>query len=222
MNEQEVLRVLGEVGAVLTGGHFVYASGKHGSVYVDKNAIYPHTALMSRLCRVIAERFAGDIVDVVIASVTSGAFLSWVAHYLSEMRSREVLAIYAEKEVAPIWYMGRRSFIETGNFIIKPRYEKFILTRNALVVEDVLVTGRSTANIIIAAMVGGAYPAGMGALVNCRNFTASQMGVPKLVSLVNLPLDDMWNEAECPLCAEGVPVNTDVGRGYEFLARKQA
>jgi len=27
-------------GAVITGSHFVYTSGKHGSAYVNKDAVY--------------------------------------------------------------------------------------------------------------------------------------------------------------------------------------
>ena len=39
-------------------------------------------------------------------------------------------------------------------------------------------------------------------------------------ALVDVKLDS-WAEEECPLCAEGVPINTEVGKGREFLARQQ-
>jgi orotate phosphoribosyltransferase len=67
MNEQEVLEVLGSVGAVIADSHIVYTSGLHGRAYVNKDAVYPHTAETSRLCRAIAERFAYKNVEVVIA-----------------------------------------------------------------------------------------------------------------------------------------------------------
>ncbi len=41
MNEQEVLQVLGKVGAVIADSHIVYTSGKHGTAYVNKDAVYP-------------------------------------------------------------------------------------------------------------------------------------------------------------------------------------
>ena len=76
MNEQEVLQVLGKVGAVITGSHIVYTSGKHGTAYANKDAVYPHTAETSRLCQAIAERFADDKVEVVIAPAIGGVILS--------------------------------------------------------------------------------------------------------------------------------------------------
>ena len=42
--------------------------------------------------------------------------------------------------------------------------------------------------------------------------------IPKLIALVNITLD-AWNEADCPLCKQNIPINTDVGKGKEFLAR---
>lgn len=72
MDESGVLQVLGKVGAVIADSHIVYTSGKHGSAYVNKDAVYPHTAETSLLCRVIAERFADDNVEVVIAPAIGG------------------------------------------------------------------------------------------------------------------------------------------------------
>jgi len=43
MNEQEVRQVLDKVGAVITNSHIVYTSWQHGTAYVNKDAVYPHT-----------------------------------------------------------------------------------------------------------------------------------------------------------------------------------
>ena len=43
MNDSEIVQILKKIGAVITGDHFVYTSGKHGSVYINKDALYPHT-----------------------------------------------------------------------------------------------------------------------------------------------------------------------------------
>ena len=43
INQQVVLRIFAEVRAVITGSHIVYTSGKHGTAYVNKDAVYPHT-----------------------------------------------------------------------------------------------------------------------------------------------------------------------------------
>lgn len=211
MNEQEVLQVLGKVGAVITNSHIVYTSGKHGTAYVNKDAVYPHTAETSRLCRSIAERFVDDNVQVVIAPAIGGVILSqWVAYHLTEMKCHEVFGVYAEKS-------------DDGEaFVIKRGYDKLITGRNVLVVEDVLTTGGSAKKVVEATRAIGGHVIGLGVLCNRGGVRPQDLAnVPKLTSLVNVEFD-AWDEANCPLCAQQVPVNPDIGKGRQFIARKQA
>lgn len=208
MNEQEVLRVLGSVGAVIVGSHIVYTSGRHGAAYVNKDAVYPHTAETSSLCRTIAERFADENVEVVIAPAIGGVILSqWTAHHLSQMNGHEVFGVYAEKS-------------EDGDaFVIKRGYDKLIAGKNVLVVEDVLTTGGSAKKVVEATRAIGGIVVGLGVLCNRGGITSQDVAnVPKLTALVNVTLD-AWDEKSCPLCERNVPINTDVGKGREFLAR---
>lgn len=210
MHQREVLRILAEVDAVITDSHVVYTSGKHGTAYVNKDAVYPHTVSTSMLCRAIAEQFLDDEVEVVIGPATGGVILSqWVAHHLAIRKSREVLGVYAEKS-------------EDGDaFIIKRGYNKLVAGKNVLVVEDVLTTGGSVLKVIEAVLALGGNVVGLGVLCNRGGITPHDVGnVPRLVSLVDVKLD-AWDEADCPLCAQNVPINTDVGKGREFLARKK-
>lgn len=212
MNEQEVMQTLGKVGAVIVDSHIVYTSGKHGSAYVNKDAVYPHIAEISLLCRAIAERFADNEVEVVIAPAIGGVILSqWTAYHLTHIRGREVLGVYAEKS-------------ESGDtFVIKRGYDKLIAGRNVLVVEDVLTTGGSVRKVVEASRaVDGVKVVGVGALCNRGGITPKDLlDVSKLIALVNVNLD-AWDETSCPLCERDVPINMDVGKGREFLARKYA
>lgn len=211
MNEQEVLQVLGKVGAVIADSHIVYTSGKHGTAYVNKDAVYPHTKETSDLCRAIAQQFANDGVEVVIAPAIGGVILSqWTAHHLSEITEREVFGVYAEKA-------------ESGDaFIIKRGYDKIVAGKNVLVVEDVLTIGGSAKKVVEATRALGGNIVGLGVLCNRGGITPEDVAnPPKLFALVNVKLD-AWDEAECPLCAQSVPINTDVGKGREYLARKKA
>lgn len=211
MNEQEVLKVLGKVGAIIADSHIVYTSGKHGTTYINKDAVYPHTKETSDLCRAIAQQFANDDVEVVIAPAMGGVILSqWTAHHLSEITGREVFGVYAEKA-------------ENGDaFIIKRGYDKIVAGKNVLVVEDVLTTGGSAKKVVEATRAFGGNIVGLGVLCNRGGITPEDVAnPPKLFALVNVKLD-AWDEAECPLCAQGVPINTNIGRGKEYLARKKA
>ena len=210
MTEQEVLEMLNRVGAVITNSHIVYTSGKHGPDYVNKDAIYPSTTNTSLLGQEIAERFYNDEVEVVIAPAIGGVILSqWTAYHLSDgLFGREVLSIYAEKS-------------ESGGFIIKRGYDKLVAGKRVLVVEDVLTTGGSAKAVVEAVRTIGGKVVGLGALVNRGGVTAQEIGgVSKFIALVNIKLA-AWQEADCPLCEQGVPINLDVGKGREFLARKK-
>jgi len=211
VNEKEVLKMLEGVGAVITDSHIVYTSGKHGSAYVNKDAVYPHTRETSRLCREIAYQFANDNVQVVIAPAIGGVILmTWTARHLSDMtlNGREVLGVYAEKD--------------GDGFVIKRGYDKLVARKNVLVVENILTTGGSVKKVIEAVRILGGNIVGLAVLCNRGGITAKDVGgVPKLFALANVKLE-AWDEADCPLCRQGVPINTDVGQGREFLSRKEA
>lgn len=202
--------MLEKIGAVITDSHIVYTSDKHGATYVNKDAVYPHTKQTSDLCRAIAEQFVGDDVEVVIAPAVGGVVLSqWVAHHLSEISGREVFGVYAEKT-------------ENGDdFIIKRGYDKIVARKNVLVVEDILNTGGSAKKVIETTRAFGGNVIGLGVLCNRGGITPKDVAnPPKLFALANINLD-AWDEAECPLCAKNVLINSDIGKGKEYLARKK-
>ncbi len=205
--------ILGEVGAIITGSHIVYTSGRHGRDYVNKDAVYPHTAIISDLCRNIAAQFVGYGPEVVVAPAIGGVILSqWVAHHLShllEVSIQDILAVYAEKA-------------DDGSFVIKRGYDKLVKGKRVLVVEDILNTGGSVKKVVEAVRFIGGDVIGLGALCNRGGVTPKDVGdVPRLITLANVSMDS-WAEDECPMCAQQIPINIDVGKGREFLARQKA
>ncbi|MEK7202791.1 MAG: phosphoribosyltransferase family protein [Patescibacteria group bacterium] len=209
MNEEKVLQIFNKCGAVIVG-HFIYTSGKHGSTYINKDALYPHTKETSDLCRAIAKHFADNEVEAVVAPEKGGIILSqWVAFYLSEITGREVLAFYAEKT-------------DDGDFVIKRGGAQLKLPgKNVLVVEDILTTGGSAKKVIEAVRALGGNVVGLGAVCNRGGVTLKDVANPQeLFALLNVNFDT-WEEAECPLCVQNIPINTDVGKGREYLARKK-
>ena len=99
MNDPKIMQMFTDVGAVISDGHFVYSSGRHSSVYINKDALYLHTKTTSWLCQLMARQYDTNQVDVVVGPVLGGIVLSqWVAHQLNATRSSgETLAVYAEK-----------------------------------------------------------------------------------------------------------------------------
>lgn len=215
--EPVVRRILADLRVVLTDDHFAYTSGKHGSAYVNKDALYPHTRETSGLCHLIAAYFANLVrqkrcndPDAVVAPAVGGVALSqWVAHRLGEFLGHTVLALYAEKE-------------NDGTFVLKRGYDKLVAGKRVLVVEDVLNTGGSARAVVVAVRAAGGAVVGVGALCNRGGVTTQDLhGVPELFALVDVPMD-AWDEADCPLCKSGIPINVEVGHGKKFLAQKAA
>lgn len=210
LHAADILAILERVNALITGSHIVYTSGRHGSSYVNKDALYPHTRETSQVCASIAARFRAAEVAVVAGPTVGGVIMAqWVAHHLQALSGQTVLAVYAEEAGTGT---ERRRVFRRG-------YAELLAGQRVLVVEDVLTTGGSARQVVQAVQAAGGTVVGLGALCNRGGVTAAMLEVPDLVALVNVPLES-WDAAECPLCRAGVPINTRVGKGAAFLAQQ--
>lgn len=208
-----VIRILERSGAILRG-HFVLTSGRHADTYVNKDMLYVRPRDVSRLCRLIADQFAGLGIEVVVAPAVGGVALSqWVTWHLTVRRGLLPLespaAVYAEKseDGAPRTLLLRRG------------YGAIVRGRRVLVVDDILTTGGSLEQTVQAVNDCGGLVQACAVIVNRGGISAQQLGVQQLVALTNMQLET-WPAAECPLCASQVAVNTDVGHGAQFLAQR--
>jgi orotate phosphoribosyltransferase len=208
MQKSDLEALLTRYGVMVQNSHIVYTSGKHGNAYFNKDAIYPHTEVTKVLCTMIAERFALYAPDFVIAPAVGGVALSqWTADALTQMCQREVLAIYADKDEE-----------NKGQFVVRRGYDKMCFGMRGIVLDDVLTTGDSAKNVVIATRQIGAEIVAAGALCNRGAVIAPDLLVLELYSIWELQLE-AWGAHNCPLCHDHVPINTDVGKGREFLAR---
>ena len=195
-----VAAVLESSGALIRDSHVVYASGRHGRAYVNKDAVYPDTAAISGLCGLMAAAARACEPEVVCGPALGGIILAqWVGHHLG------LPAVYAEK-------------VDDG-MALRRGYDRLVRGRRVLVVEDVVNTGGSVQQAIAAVRVAGGEVVAVAALCNRGGVTAEALGVPVLQALLEVRLDS-WPAAECPLCRDGVPVNLDVGKGWEFVAAR--
>lgn len=68
----KVVDILKKVGAITTNSHIVLTSGKHSSKYLNKDALYPHTLEVSKIGKMIAEKYKNKNVGVVIGPAMGG------------------------------------------------------------------------------------------------------------------------------------------------------
>lgn len=208
MTANDVLNIFKKTGGYITGSHIVYTSGKHGEAYLNKDAIYPHTKEISSICQEIAQRFKNRNIEVVSAPALGGIILSqWTAYHLSNLEGREILGVYTEKT-------------PDKNQIFTRGYDKLVKGKKVLVVEDITTTGGSVIKVINSVKSAGGKVIAVCVLVNRDpdNINSSSIGSP-FTALAEVRMQ-AWDEKDCPLCKKEVPINTTVGKGREYLAKK--
>lgn len=210
MTEEEILKRFKKYGVIITNDHFVYNSWKHGDTYINKDAIYPYTTVVSEFGKELAGMFKRYIIETVVGPEKGGIILSqWTAFHLSNLLEWEVLSVYAEKNKNNGFFFGRG-------------YDRFVKDKRVLIVEDILTTGNSVKKVIELVHNTGGQVIGVGALCNRGNVKAKDIDYTiSPHSLININLKT-FSEEECAgygPCSKGVPINTTVGKGKEFLAR---
>lgn len=210
MTEEEFLEVLKETGGYITESHIVATSGKHLDAYLNKDAIYPHTHAVSAVCKAIADLFVDAHIEAVVGPSLGGIILSqWTAYHLSEMTGRDVLGIYTEKNAEK-------------DQILTRGYDALVCGKRVLVVEDILTTGGSLAKVVRTVKAAGGTVVAACAMVNRDPDKIDDVviGAPlKTLAALRLPA---WDEADCPMCKNNVPINTAVGKGRAYLEKKGA
>ena len=179
----DVERVFRDSGA-LREGHFVLASGRHTSLYLEKFQVLQHPSETERLCSAIA-MWAGALGVETVAGPTTGGII--LAHEVA--RQLGARAIYAERREGASGREFRRGFALAPG-------------ERVLVVDDIMTTGGSLQETIDAVRAAGGTVAGAAVLVD-RSGGAARLDVP-VEALWRLDIPS-YSATECPLCAKGVP-----------------
>jgi orotate phosphoribosyltransferase len=181
---REVELIFREAGA-FREGHFVLASGKHSSRYLEKFQVLQWPVRTAALCADIAEWARSNGPRTVAGPTTGGIIL---AHEVA--RQMELRAVYAERIENSPGREFRRGF-ELGS------------TERVLVVDDIMTTGGSVQETIDAVRGAGARVVGAAVLVDRSGGFAT----------IDVPLHALWTvdiptyaPADCPQCAAGVPL----------------
>jgi len=200
-----VIDILKKVGAVITDSHFVYTSGKHGSVYVNKDAIYPHTNETSKIGKMFAEKYKNVNIDVVAAPALGGIILSqWVAFHLSKLKGKEILGVYAEKT-------------QDKKMVFTRGYDALIQGKNILVIEDLTTTGGSVRKVVDVVKAAGGKVVAICVMVNRDPKLVTSKVVGGKFSALSVLQASAFDEKDCKLCKKNIPINTSVGHGKKYL-----
>lgn len=182
----EILRALEETGA-LRKGHFKLSSGLHSDTYVQCSQLLRRPEEAMKAGRAIAEKLSGKV-ELVFSPALGAVLIGFATAYAlgTEM-------VFAERSGGAMEL--RRGFrIEPGCRV--------------LLVEDVITTGGSALELARMVEQAGAEVAGLACIVDRRS--AEDIRYP-VTSLIRIKAGTYPPE-ECPLCAEGVPVDSPGSR----------
>lgn len=221
-SDYRTFALLQQVNALFEG-HFMYASGKHGDTYINKDALYAHpeeTALVAdRLVSLFTSTNAnlglGVDVDVVVGAPIGGVIL---AHYTANALQQHVDTLIHLFEIKHLNPKIRVAYPEkqTDNYEFKRGYDQHITGKKVLVVEDIVTTGTTLELVLQAVQNSGGEVVGCACIVNrtgkSDTLVQQQLQTPSFCSLIQMQTPT-YSQHQCPLCQQGIPVNTTLGYG---------
>jgi orotate phosphoribosyltransferase len=182
MTDDQIIAALRETDAIRSG-HFVLTSGRHSDSYVQCARVLEHPSLTTRLAEEAVRRLPSDLgIDLVAAPAVGGIVIGFAV-----AQALDVDFIFSERQEGRMVF--RRSFeVPAG--------------ARVLVVEDVVTTGGSVAEVIELVREAGGEIAGVVSLIDRggdKKFDAD------FWPLLRLEVES-WEPCDCGLCAAGEPV----------------
>lgn len=234
LTKDQIFEKLNKHGAIISNSHVVLTPKPdgfyHSAGYFTKDEVFCRPQILLSIANLIALEFNNDKVDMVVGP-TAGAVgpAAVVALRLHEMRGREIFWGYAEEKTKSITVcpvveglpmpQEQITVVEKGVRVVKRVFPKYIEGgKNVLIIEDVASSGGSVLATIKAVREAGGEVIGVAVVCNRAGITAKDLGVPKLFTLFDIPIQ-MFKEEECPLCAQNIPIEMGVGHGEDFYSR---
>ena len=179
--DEEVLQVFRDCGGLLEG-HFLLTSGRHSDRYMQCAKLFIEPEKAESLCAALALKLKDLKIDVVAAPAIGGIIIGYImAKHLGAKN------VFAERED------GKMAF--RRGFEISPKDK-------VLVVEDVVTTGGSVAEVVELVKKCGAEVVAVASIVD-RSNGAVKFGVP-YKALLSMEVVS-YEAKDCPLCKKGLP-----------------
>lgn len=181
-SSESVLDLFRQTGAYLNG-HFRLTSGLHSPEYLQCAMVLQYPKHAESMGRALAAAIRATP-DVVVSPAMGGLI---IGHEVA--RALGVRHIFTERD-------SDRKMVLRRGFAITPG-------EKAVVIEDVITTGGSSVEVIELLRAMGADVIAAGSVIDRSGGTAG-LGVPR-AALATLKVT-AYEEAHCPLCAQGVPL----------------
>jgi orotate phosphoribosyltransferase len=178
-------------------GHFRLESGHHGELWFQLETLCLNGREIRPFAGRLAEQLKKHDVEVVCGPLVEGAF---VALLVSLELSCEF--VYAER-----FADETREGLFPVDYRLPKALRPAVKGKRVAIVNDVINAGSAVRGAFFDLQTHGARVVAMGALLTLGDAVvefATEQGVA-LELLERMP-NNLWTPAECPLCAEGVPL----------------
>jgi orotate phosphoribosyltransferase len=179
LQPEQVIEKFRETGALLEG-HFLLTSGLHSAVYLQCALVLQHPRTAEEFAQEIASHFRDGSIQTVASPAIGGIV---IGHEVA--RALDARFIWTERE--------------SGKMILRRGFS-VVPGERILVVEDVVTTGGSTRETIVALQSLGAEVLGAASIID-RSSGAADVGVPRIaLATLNVPAVE---PAVCEACLRG-------------------
>ena len=187
MNQSEALQAL-KLSDAVQSGHFQLTSGRHSDTYVQCARVLEDPALTTRFAETIVGLLPEGEIDLVAAPAVGGIVIGFaVAQALG------VRFIFSERVDGAMRF--RRGFIVPSG-------------ARVLVVEDVVTTGGSVAEVVELVRGASGVPVAVASIIDRGG--PKKFDIP-LYAVLRLEVES-WDPEACGLCADGVDIHSPGSR----------
>ena len=125
-----IIETIKPYGGIIENNHFVYASGDHGSAWINKDSLTPNAHLMHQLTKALAEAIQqqGIEFDLVCSPAIGGIFIShWLGYHFNQ----------------PSIYTERVKGDSEKRFTLERNFKTLTKGKRTLLCDDVINTGHA-------------------------------------------------------------------------------
>ena len=183
-------------------GHFLLESGYHGSVWLDLEPLFADAARVDPFVALLAAALRPHRIDAVYGPHLGGAFLAQLVARLMGVEFG-----FTERTM-PAHVNG----LFQAHYRLPRGYAERLSGRRVAIVDDVISAGSAVRGTYATLIENGAIPVVVGALMVLGSTGASffeDRGIP--VEAAARDEYELWEPSRCPLCANGVPLESPAG-----------
>jgi orotate phosphoribosyltransferase len=178
-------------------GHFRLESGHHGGLWLDLDPLFAEPRRIETFVCALANALRPHNVSVVCGPFLGGAFLAQLV-----ARALDAEFCFTERVMS-----GQPGDLYRARYLLPPAFVARIKGKRVAIVDDVMSAGSALRGTYAELQAHSAVTVVAGALLVLGSTGAgffAEHDVP--VAAAARDDYDLWLPADCPLCAEGLPL----------------